>query len=146
MTQSDKMKAIFPAKVEELGAICNLIHEAARACGMVDENIWKLETAVDEACTNIACYGYRGITDGQIWLEWECKDDRFIVTIQDTGVPFDQTQPTDPDFSSELCKRQVGGLGRFIMRQFVDGMKYSRNGEKNSLTLIKRLKANTESA
>lgn len=141
MTQSNIQNAVFPAKVEELGAICSMVHEAARACGMADANIWKLETAVDEACTNIACYGYRDIKDGKIWLQWECASDRFIVTIQDTGIAFDQTQPTDPDFTSELCKRQVGGLGRFIMRQFVDDMVYRRNGEKNTLTLVKRLAA-----
>lgn len=132
-------EAVFNARLEELPIICRMVTEAAREQGMKDCNLWKLETSLDEACTNIACHGYNGNPEGKIFLHWECQDGVFIVTIEDTGLPFDQTQPTSPDFTSSLCNRKIGGLGRFIMHQFLDGMNYRRVNNKNTLTLIKKL-------
>ena len=106
---------------------------------MADCNLWKLETSIDEACTNITCYGYQGDPEGKIVVRWDCRDGNFIVTIEDMGLPFDQSEPTYPDFTSNVCKRKVGGLGRYIMRQFLDGLHYRRDNNKNTLILIKKL-------
>jgi serine/threonine-protein kinase RsbW len=134
-------EVVFPARIEQLANICQTVTDAARGCGMDDRNLWKLETAVDEACTNIACYGYQGRADGFIVIRWECKNGFLYVTIEDSGIPFDQSQPTAPDLDCDLCKRKAGGLGRFIMRKFLDDMRYQRVGQKNRLTLVKHLHA-----
>jgi len=146
MNDQLKSNAIFPANVEELPNICRVVCNAARQSGMEDDNLWKLETSVDEACTNIACYGYADREDGKIWLNWELRGDKFIVTIKDEGAPFDQTKPTDPDFTSDICHRKAGGLGRYIMSRFLDGMDYFRENGKNTLVLIKKLTGKNESS
>ncbi|MGI6455942.1 MAG: ATP-binding protein [bacterium] len=133
---------VFPARLEELANICQVVTEAARSVGMGDKNIWKLETAVDEACTNITCYGYKGRDNGTIKLAWKREGDYFRITIEDEGIPFDQSQPTKPDLNSDLCERQTGGLGRFIMHQFLDDMHYEHRNNKNILTLVKKIHAN----
>ena len=139
MNESAANFAEFPATLDELARICDRIREAARSSGMSEANLWKLETSVDEACTNIVCYGYGGREDGKLWIRWRIENDSFLVTIEDAGVPFDQTQPTAPDFSNDICQRQVGGLGRYIMRELLDDMLYQRKPNRNSLTLIKKL-------
>ncbi|MFB3788830.1 MAG: ATP-binding protein, partial [bacterium] len=139
MNESSANFAEFPATLDELARICDRVREAARASGMSEGNLWKLETSVDEACTNIVCYGYCGKKDGKLWIRWRKENDSFLVTIEDAGIPFDQTQPTIPDFSNDICRRQVGGLGRYIMRELLDDMVYQRKQNRNSLTLIKNL-------
>lgn len=125
-------EAVFPACLDELANMCQCVTDAARNHGMDDRNVWKLETAVDEACTNITCYGYKDRPDGTIRLRWECRNDQFAVTIEDNGTPFDQSQPSNPDLESDLCSRKPGGLGRYIMKQFLDGMHYQRkNGTRS---------------
>ncbi|MBI1390553.1 MAG: ATP-binding protein [bacterium] len=131
--------AVFTASIEELPSICGMVCQAAKDMGMADGNLWKLETAVDEACTNIACYGYKGRKDGKIWIRWRLKGDQFVIVIEDEGLPFDQTKPTHPDLSADICKRKVGGLGRFIMQKFMDEMHYDRKNDRNCLTLVKKL-------
>lgn len=132
-------QAEFRASLDELEKICNIITTAAKESGMEDANLWKLETSVDEACTNIVCYGYKGIKNGKLLIRWGTQNNTFVVTIEDTGRPFDQSQPTNPDFNPDICKRKVGGLGRFIMHQFLDEMKYKRINNRNLLTLVKKL-------
>ncbi|MDP8246436.1 MAG: ATP-binding protein [Candidatus Hinthialibacter antarcticus] len=139
MTNHKDSEAVFPATVEALPNICRQVCDAAKAFGMVDGNLWKLETAVDEACTNIACYGYKGKSDGQIWIRWRKEGDAFVVVIKDDGQPFDQSKPTNPNLSNDICKRTVGGLGRFIMHKFLDEMNYKREADFNYLTMVKKL-------
>jgi len=143
MKKSTSNEVVCRACLDDLPEICRIVTDAARHCGMEDGNLWKLETSIDEACTNIACYGYRGNPNGTITIRWECRGDNFLVTIEDNGMPFDQTQPTHPDFTTNICQRKVGGLGRYIMRQFLDGMDYRRKNNTNTLILVKKLCKNS---
>ncbi|MBN2327651.1 MAG: ATP-binding protein [Candidatus Omnitrophica bacterium] len=144
MIRSSNKSIQCASTLEEVGKILQTVIRAARAAGMAEKNIWKLETSLDEACTNIVCYGYKGSGNGAISVRWEVDEDRFIVTIEDQGVPFDQTEPTHPDFDCDICKRKIGGLGRFIMSQFLDDMIYQRMKGKNRLILIKNLHCEEE--
>ncbi|MBZ0256335.1 ATP-binding protein [bacterium] len=134
-----KSEAVFSASVDVLPEICRQVCDAAKSVGMVDGNLWKLETAVDEACTNIACYGYKGHAPGKIWIRWHKDGNSFVVEIEDDGDPFDQSKPTNPNLSDDICKRKVGGLGRFIMHKFMDEMTYKREANHNFLTMVKKL-------
>ncbi|MGC9326221.1 MAG: ATP-binding protein [Candidatus Hinthialibacter sp.] len=144
MIRSSNNSIRCSSKLEEVSKILHAVVHAAQAAGMTEKNAWKLETSLDEACTNIVCYGYKGNEKGTISVHWETEEDRFIVTIEDQGVPFDQTKPTHPDFDCDICQREIGGLGRFIMSQFLDEMTYERLKGKNRLILIKTLHGEEE--
>lgn len=134
----------FKACLDDLPCICEAVTDAARDCGMDERCVWKLEVSMDEACTNIVSYGYKGNPDGKIWLRWYCDGDMFTITIEDEGIEFDQTQPTNPDFNAKLCDRKPGGLGRYIMREFMDHLEYRRHNNRNIVTLTKRLSEDCE--
>lgn len=129
----------FKACLEHLPNICEAVTGAARECGMDERCVWKLEVSMDEACTNIVSYGYKENPNGKIWVKWNCTDEFFTITIEDEGVEFDQTKPTSPDFDKKLCDRKPGGLGRYIMREFMDHLEYKRENNRNMVTLTKRL-------
>ncbi len=129
------------ASLEQICQVLEIITDAARIAGMDEKSVWKLETSLDEACTNIVNYGYKDRSDGKLWFNWNKTNNQFVITIQDAGLEFDQSEPTAPDLDCDICKRQIGGLGRFIMSQFLDGMKYERKDGKNCLTMIKNLDA-----
>jgi len=139
-------QAVFPACVDQIPVICSTINDAARGAGMAEPNIWKFETAVDEACTNIACYGYQGQCSGEIRLVWQIQNGNFVLTIEDEGIPFDQSEPTNPDLECDICKRKIGGLGRHIMRNFLDEMVYKRVGKTNCLIMVKSLREQNQAA
>jgi len=134
----------FNACMDELPSICDAITKAARQYGMDEKCVWKLEVSLDEACTNIASYSYTSGESGKIWLKWQCENDNFILTIEDEGPEFDQTQPTNPDLNEKLSNRKPGGLGRYIMREFMDHLEYKRENNRNIITLTKNLKDQME--
>ena len=48
-------------------------------------------------------------------------------------------QKEDPDVSLPAEKRQIGGLGIFLVRKTMDHMAYRREGGKNILTIRKKI-------
>lgn len=105
----------------------------------IDASVFEVQTAVDEACTNIIKYA--SSEEGNIInIICEVQDDDFVVTIRDKGKPFDPYSVPPPDLEADLDKRRVGGLGIYLMRRLMDDVSYSFDAEKgNKLVMIKTL-------
>ena len=105
----------------------------------IETGVFEVQTAVDEACTNVMKYAYPE-TCGIITITTEVQGEYFIVTIKDKGKPFDPSTVPPPDLIADLDKRRIGGLGIYFMRTLMDNVSYSFDAEKgNTLVMRKRL-------
>jgi len=95
-----------------------------------------MQLALEEACINIVQHGYRG-TYGAILIAIDFKEDRLIVTIEDDAPPFDPTKFEKPNFTANLGRRPIGGLGIHLMRSLADEIRYEFENGKNRLILMK---------
>jgi serine/threonine-protein kinase RsbW len=127
------------SKLESLSIISDFITKVTERAGLEARNIFEVQMAVDEACTNIIQYAYPE-QKGMITLVCELVNDDFIVTIRDKGKPFDPSCVPAPDLEADLDKRKVGGLGIYFMRKMMDEVSYNLDAEKgNELTMRKKL-------
>ena len=68
------------------------------------------------------------------------ESDYFIVRVRDWGRSFDVNSVPEPDVEAPLEDRDLGGLGIFLIRQFVDRAEFSFDPELgNELVMSKRL-------
>ncbi|NCC07256.1 MAG: ATP-binding protein [Clostridia bacterium] len=58
---------------------------------------------------------------------------RFI----DNGKAYDPTEQKEPDITLSADEREIGGLGIFMVKKFMDKVEYTRHENKNVLTLTK---------
>jgi anti-sigma regulatory factor (Ser/Thr protein kinase) len=65
------------------------------------------------------------------------KNNALRVTVTDTGAPYDPLSAPAVDTSVPLENKPIGGLGIYLMKQFMDELFHEREGEKNVLTMIK---------
>lgn len=109
---------------------------------LADELVMQVVSAFSEAFNNLAIHGYKSVPPGRIDISIYPSTSvdpatgqpvgAVIVEITDTGHPFDPAEHLDvPD---ELPER---GMGLFIIRSFVDDIRY-RRGPPHTLTLVKR--------
>ena len=63
-------------------------------------------------------------------------ENRFIIEIEDRGIPFEVKLLEDPDLTPDIDQRQVGGLGVFIIKELMDDVQYRREDDKNILILV----------
>jgi anti-sigma regulatory factor (Ser/Thr protein kinase) len=98
-----------------------------------------METAVDEAVTNIFKHGYSG-NAGYIRVRCYRRDDSVYITIYDRAPSFDPSAVPPPDLDTDLEERRVGGLGVYMMRKMMDEVKYNfHTTGGNELILRKKI-------
>ena len=133
------MKTItIPGRYENLVKLADFVRQIAQDAGLDNFAVYSVETAVEEACTNIIEHAYGGEGKGNI--ECACAIDELGLTIQlrDKGKPFNPEIVKDPDTKAPLYKRESHGLGLFMMRKWMDDVRFEFNGESgNILTMVK---------
>lgn len=130
--------AIFTARYELLDSIREFVCQAADDARMSDSDSYKVQLAVDEACSNIIEHACDGECGEEIEITCSDAEDRLTVMIRDHGVPFDPDSAPAPDLEADLEDRPIGGLGVFLMKRLMDEIRYEVLGEAgNVLTLVK---------
>ena len=126
----------LPAHLAHLQTFVNFVTSCSRGQGFNQKKIHEIELAAEEALVNIFTYAYEEeIGDVEIICKID-NDERFILEIIDTGVPFNVLSVKDPDISADISERHIGGLGVFLMKNLMDAVHYRREGDKNILNLI----------
>jgi serine/threonine-protein kinase RsbW len=130
----------IPALIEKVEEACEFVSTVAKSAGMDEEAVYRCYLSVEEVCTNIIEHGYH-YDDGQNVIEIVCRPhaDHITITIIDDAAPFNPLDRGDPDPSTPLMDRDRGGWGIYFVKQYMDRVSYSYEGERNQLTLEKRL-------
>ncbi len=64
--------------------------------------------------------------------------DAMVLEISDSGSPFDVLSLADPDTTSDIMERHIGGLGIHFIRKLSDNVSYRRENGRNILRLVFR--------
>jgi len=128
----------FPGNYQNLEAISNFIVDQAQEADFSSHEIYAIQTAVDEACSNVIDHAYQGENKGLINICVEIINNGMKIIIQDDGIPFDPEDVPEPDITSPLEIRKERGLGIFFMRKLMDEVRFDFSQTiGNTLTLVK---------
>ena len=129
---------VLPAVLENLEPMLDFVEKSARAAGFEKEFLGKIRLVCEEALVNIIRYAYPG-RQGE--MEVKCGRDAgsFSIQIRDSGVPFNPFERPDPDVNKPVEEREIGGLGIFLIKKIMDSWTYRREGDRNIMTLEKKL-------
>ena len=130
----------IPAVVEKLPELLAFIEQQLEEVGCPLKTQMEIAVAAEEVFVNIASYAYAPGT-GIATVCIEIDDDPPVATIafSDSGVPFDPLKKADPDVTLPAEEREIGGLGIFMTRKFMDDVTYTYRDGPNILTLKKNL-------
>lgn len=130
----------IPGRYDQIREACDFVVSGAEAAGFDSDEMFRIQLACDEACTNIIEHAYGGEDIGDIQVSWQNDQGAFIIKLQDNGRPFAPKEikpPSIPDAEDDLSELKVGGLGLHFMRTLMDEVKFSFNAEGNQLLMVK---------
>lgn len=123
---------------KNIKVICDFVANGARKSGLSDTDVFHIELACDEACTNIVEHAYGKDRKGDIRVQWELSPSQFIIKLHDNGrsfkperVPKPPKQPIEPD------NLKIGGLGLHFMKKLMDEVDFTFDDAGNTLTMKK---------
>ena len=100
----------------------------------------QIDVAIDEIFSNIARYAYgEGTGSATVRFDFDPAARVAAITFEDSGTPYDPLAKEDPDISLGAQERSAGGLGIFLVKKTMDGMRYRYENGKNILTLQKKI-------
>lgn len=144
---------IFPAITSELENVLAMLEGECEKLEVPMSMQMQLSIAVEELFVNVANYAYgvvENTTDSIIPVSQSNEDNTCTVSVykdgesiaiklEDYGVPFDPFKKTDPDVTKGAEERDIGGLGIFLVKKNMDSCEYERDGNKNVVTIKKKL-------
>lgn len=144
MAQSSELS--IPGRLERIRDACAFVVSGAEVAGFSVDELFRIELACDEACTNIIEHAYGGENAGDIRITWRIDDRSFTITMSDDGRPFDPDEvppPEVPADPADLDGLKIGGLGIYFMRKLMDEVEFSRDDHRgNTLVMIKYRSSN----
>lgn len=106
--------------------------------GWSGELTFRVSLVIDELAQNVVDYAYEG-RSGDVEVELTSHGSNIVIEIVDDGIPFDPlTEAPEPDLTSPIEDRPIGGLGVHFTKTLMDEVNYRRESGKNRLRIVAR--------
>lgn len=126
------------AVTDNLGRVTDFINEILEKNGCLMKEQMLIDVAVEEIFVNIASYAYFPGT-GDVLIHCGVENGEVRITFIDSGKPFDPLKKPDPDVTLSAQEREIGGLGIYMAKRYMDNMVYEYSENKNKLVITKKL-------
>lgn len=124
-----------PNSLGVLPVVIEFVRSSARIMGLHEDDLPKLELAVEEAVANVIehAYGADEVADFEVSVKRDSLG--VVVGIRDEGLPYDPSLspkyvPGNPD------DIQASGMGSFLMKRMVDQYQFMVLGERGKETRL----------
>ncbi len=130
----DSTALAIPSHPKYLCMVRDVTARMGNICNVPETDIEHIKLAVDEACSNVIKYAYRGDTTRKILIKFRIRKKGFEVVIEDSGVT---AQPELIEGRS-LSDVRPGGLGVHLIRRAFDVVAFDDRKKKgNRLVMVK---------
>ncbi len=130
----------LPAAIPEIERLNTLVRRFGELHEIPSRSLYAVNLALDELVTNTILYGFDDAAGQEFQVRLEVSGTELSGELTDEGRAFDPLSVPLPDLTAPLREREVGGLGLHLVRSLMDRLDYRRDGAKNVLTLVKRIR------
>jgi serine/threonine-protein kinase RsbW len=123
--------------LESVNKAEEMADKAASQAGFDEDARGGISMAVREAMINAVMHGNGYSPDKRVSLSFEQSGGNLVITIRDEGPGLDPEEIPDPLSPENLMKQS--GRGIFLMRAFMDEVKFRKLEPGTEITLIKRV-------
>lgn len=137
--RNDEMQELtLKAVTDNLGKVTDFVDEILEknACPMKAR--MQIDIALEEVFVNIANYAYSPDT-GDVLIQCGVENGEVRIAFIDSGRPFDPLKKPDPDITLSAQDRQIGGLGIYMVKKYMDRVIYEYSENKNKLVVTKKI-------
>ena len=128
------------AKVDKLHDVLGFIDAVLEEQDCPPKAQMQIDLSVEELFVNIASYAYPD-SEGQaeIRIRTFGEPKQAEIVLLDSGIPYDPTKNEDPDITMAAEDRDIGGLGVFMVKKYMDSIQYAYENGQNVLTITKTI-------
>lgn len=125
--------------LSELERIRKLVNQFFDTNQLPTSVTYTIDLALEELITNIILFAYNDDKLHKIDITLERLVRKVTLSIEDDGKAFNPLTIKDPILDTPIEERPIGGLGLYLIKNFVDDIQYYRQGNKNYLVITKKI-------
>ncbi len=125
--------AVVESTSSAVSSVCESILSGLKANRFGEEDIFAVHLALEEAFINAVKHGNKMDAVREVRIDYSVAPDKVEVTVTDGGEGFDPNSVPDPRYGENLYKPE--GRGLFLMRSYMDVVKFNERG--NSVCMVK---------
>lgn len=133
-----QMKYTLKTSIFEIDNLPTYLDKALDGLNISSEKYNNILLAITEAVNNAIIHGNKNDIKKEIGLEFIITDDFIKIVVTDEGEGFDLEKVPDPTLPENLLSEH--GRGIFIIKHFVDELKFEKIPNGNSIILKINLK------
>lgn len=133
------MEIVLTNRPEEKPRLLRALEAFAAEHRLPAKVLQAADLVLEEHVTNVLQYAYADTSLHEIRVRLSCDEGALHVEVEDDGRAFNPLEAPPVDTSIPMEERPIGGLGIHLMRRFMDGLDYRREGARNILRMTKRL-------
>jgi serine/threonine-protein kinase RsbW len=134
--EKGEIQVTVPSHTRFVHLVTSLASHAASIAGFDKQVSGKVALATDEAVTNVIRHAYDNQPNHKVTVTVEINPESLILRIYHTGKALRKEDIRLPVMEDYIKERRQGGLGLFIINQFMDQVDYLV-GEENCCQMIK---------
>lgn len=128
------------ATIDNVAAVTAFVDEQLEQLNCPMKTQYQVDVAIDELFGNIANYAYNpDVGAATVRVEVTKNPLAVVITFIDNGVPYDPLAKADPDVTLSVEKREIGGLGIYMVKKSMDDVSYEYKDGKNILKIRKNI-------
>jgi anti-sigma regulatory factor (Ser/Thr protein kinase) len=117
------------AQVAEISALGIKVEDFLQSAGVDARARYHVAMLLEELMSNLGSHGGAPEAPANVRIAVDPASVR--VELRDHGAPFDPRSAPQPDLSTRIEERQIGGLGLLLLRKFARDIAYERSGAQN---------------
>lgn len=132
----DWCKLTIPNDLAYVPIAQSFVRGVASHIGFGDDDIYRLELAVEEATANVIEHAFSQDEVAHFDVSCQRVPNGMEVRIHDNGLPYDPTLAPEYDPTADLDAQEGTGLGGFLMKQLMDEYEIRNLGSKGKETRL----------
>ena len=145
MGEGGKMRVSFtlivPNRIEEIRTIKAALEEFSKQQNFPPEALYQTQLSLEEMFTNVVRYAHNDNQEHEIEIIFSRENKTITVEMLDDGFPFNPLEDA-PELDTEcsLEDRRAGGVGIRLAKELMTELRYRREGSRNHLTMIRKIR------
>lgn len=137
MKGRDFLRLTIPNDLSYLPVVRLCVLETAKMFGFTDEELFKIELALEEAVVNVIEHGFEDDEGGTFDIICERIPRGMEIVIKEMGIPFDPDATPDIGPATDVEEIPSTGLGTLLMKKTMDRIMFrnlGRDGKETRMT------------
>lgn len=135
--EGDRLDLLMENTRDDLIELINYVNSYLENKPFSQRTLYNVNLVLEEVLTNVVKYAFDDTDYHEIAVSVKTDPSGILLSISDDGAPFNPLDNPEPEMKS-ILDSEPGGLGIHLVKKTAEQIEYTRENNRNTLTVLIR--------